>query len=383
MPLLLSRFLLEKGMIKNVWLRHETKKFEERSPLTPEQATILMEDGHHLYVERSPSRIFKDEEYESRGAIMVDTNSWKTEATEDTIILGLKELEDEDFYLTHRHIYFAHLYKGQVGALKTLKRFERGNGKLYDLEYLVDENQRRIAAFGVWAGFVGAALGVELWIRQQLGETTNDWNNIKPFKNEADLLDHYRALLQKVDRKPTSLVLGASGRCGKGAHDLLDKLGLSASLYGRKETASPNLHREILDHDILINTVLMTSKTEPFLTREQLDLERNLSVLSDVSCDPTGAFNPLPFYSDCTTMDRPAFSLDTQKRFDITAIDHLPSILPRESSEDFANQLFPHLRSFLKGEIKNTPWERSLTTFYKNMFNDDKQALETEKSLSL
>ncbi|MCP4914942.1 MAG: saccharopine dehydrogenase [Oligoflexia bacterium] len=365
-------------MIKNVWLRHETKKFEERSPLTPEQAAILIEDGHHLYVERSPSRIFKDEEYKAVGAHMVETNSWKTDATDDTIILGLKELEDEDFDLTHRHIYFAHLYKGQTGAKKTLKRFERGNGKLYDLEYLVDENQKRIAAFGVWAGFVGAALGVELWIRQQLGETTNDWNNIKPFKNEEELLSYYRSLLAKVDRKPKSLVLGARGRCGKGAHDLLNKLGLSASLYGRKETASENLYKEILDHDILINTVLMTSKTAPFLTRDQLDLERNLTVLSDVSCDPTGAFNPLPFYCDCTTMDLPAFSLDTEKRFDITAIDHLPSILPRESSEDFANQLFPYLRSFLKGEIKNTPWERSLTTFYKNMFIEEESLIVEE-----
>ena len=42
---------------------------------------------------------------------------------------------------------------------------------------------------------------------------------------------------------------------------------------------------------------------------------------------------------------------------DVTAIDNLPSLLPRESSEDFAAQLLPHLMSL--NEIETGVWEKA------------------------
>ena len=41
-----------------------------------------------------------------------------------------------------------------------LSRFAAGGGALLDLEYLVDGKGRRLAAFGFWAGYLGAALAV-------------------------------------------------------------------------------------------------------------------------------------------------------------------------------------------------------------------------------
>ena len=45
---------------------------------------------------------------------------------------------------------FGHAYKGQDGANKLLGKFKNGGGALYDLEYLLDKNNLRIAAFGYW-----------------------------------------------------------------------------------------------------------------------------------------------------------------------------------------------------------------------------------------
>jgi saccharopine dehydrogenase (NAD+, L-lysine-forming) len=41
----------------------------------------------------------------------------------------------------------------------------------------------------------------------------------------------------------------------------------------------------------------------PFLTRELLDKTegRRLSAITDVSCDPNSAFNPLPIYDSITS----------------------------------------------------------------------------------
>lgn len=49
--------------------------------------------------------------------------------------------------------------QGQDGDKALLSRFKNGSGTLYDLEFLVNENGRRVAAFGRAAGTVGMAIG--------------------------------------------------------------------------------------------------------------------------------------------------------------------------------------------------------------------------------
>ena len=73
--------------------------------------------------------------------------SWP-DVPQDHIIVGLKELPEESFPLKHTHVQFAHCYKGQGGWEEVLSRFVAGGGTLYDMEFLEDENKRRIAAFG-------------------------------------------------------------------------------------------------------------------------------------------------------------------------------------------------------------------------------------------
>jgi saccharopine dehydrogenase (NAD+, L-lysine-forming) len=351
-------------MAKTIWLRHETKQFEERSALTPEAAGTLKMLGHDVIVESSPTRCFSDEEFARVGCKIVPTNSWIKDAPTGAIILGLKELEDKDFPLTHRHIHFAHVYKGQDGAEKTLSRFIQGDGKLYDLEYLTNENGRRVAAFGVWAGFVGAGLGVRLWANQQLGINLNEKAPLSSAKNKEDFIMRVLKELDKVEKKPRVLVIGASGRCGKGAVKLLREVGIEPVCWTSKDTKNRGPISEILGFDLLINAAFIANKTLPFLNKDILKNERNLTAISDVGCDPTGPCNPLPIYSQSTTMDEPVLTLDKNNLLEITAIDHLPSLLPRESSEDFCDQLLPHLIDFLDNKIENSPWERALELFY-------------------
>jgi saccharopine dehydrogenase (NAD+, L-lysine-forming) len=79
------------------------------------------------------------------------------------IILGLKELDPEEFPLKHTHVQFAHCYKSQAGWEDVLGRFSRGGGTLLDLEFLVDDKGRRVAAFGFHAGFA-VRRGSSLWL---------------------------------------------------------------------------------------------------------------------------------------------------------------------------------------------------------------------------
>jgi saccharopine dehydrogenase (NAD+, L-lysine-forming) len=89
-------------------VRAETKPLEHRTAITPTIAKKLVDAGYTVNVEKSPLSIFPDSEYEGTGASLVPTGSW-TDAPSDHIVIGLKELPEEDFPLKHTvcHIDFS------------------------------------------------------------------------------------------------------------------------------------------------------------------------------------------------------------------------------------------------------------------------------------
>lgn len=83
-----------------IHLRAETKPLEHRAALTPTTAKALVDAGYRVHVERSPLSIFRDEEYAGTGVEMVETGSW-VDAPSESVVLGLKELPEEDWPLRH------------------------------------------------------------------------------------------------------------------------------------------------------------------------------------------------------------------------------------------------------------------------------------------
>ena len=198
-----------------LWLRAETRASERRAPLVPEDAARLVERGFEVTVEDSAQRVFPLADYAAAGCRTAPEGTW-CETDDDQYVLGLKELPEEPGELRHRHIFFGHCFKGQSGAQRLLARFRAGGGALLDLEYLTDERGRRLAAFGYWAGYVGAALAV-LHRRGVLTAPLRD-------TDRAALDGLLRASAQAA--APTSaLVIGALGRCGRGARDALATAG--------------------------------------------------------------------------------------------------------------------------------------------------------------
>ena len=93
------------------------------------------------------------------------------------------------------------------------------------------------------------------------------------------------------------------------------------------------------------------------------------------STNPT---NPVPLYSDGTTFTKPvsreiARDVDASKLpFDVVAIDHLPSLVPRESSEEFAGALLPHLG--MLAPTLTPVWQRA-----QNLFEEKLEAATGKK----
>lgn len=327
-------------MTTHIWLRAESKPMEERTALTPAAAKKLLEHGFKVTVEHCPQRAIDIEHYQQAGCNIVATGAW-LQAPEDAIILGLKELELDSFALTHNHIHFAHVYKDQSGWQQVLNRFNQGGGTLYDLEYLVDDNGRRVAAFGYWAGFAGAAVACQAWSAQQ---QQTSLTALSSSPSQKQLVESVSTQLAQTIIKPKALVIGAKGRSGQGAVKFFQAAGVDVTEWDLAETQQGGPFADILNFDILINCVYVQHKIPPFITSDMLDKPRRLSVICDVSCDPYGDYNPLPIYQKCTNFATPCMRLrDGENPLDLIAIDHLPSLLPVESSEDYCNQLLPHL----------------------------------------
>lgn len=337
--------------VQSLWLRCETKPAEHRSALTPTTAKKLIDAGFDITVERDPQRIFDDNEFEAVGCHMVNYHSWVL-APRTMPILGLKELDTPGPDLKHTHIQFAHCYKHQEGWVDVLGRFKRGGGKLYDLEFLEDENGRRVAAFGWHAGFAGAALGLLSLAEQLQGRRLGPQ---AAYPNEDELLKRTCAAVEVIrehrqDKRVTALVIGALGRCGRGAIDCLVKSGVQLDDVARwdlqETSAKSGPYQEIVDSDLFINCIYLSKKIPPFVDAallQQAGSNRRLGTIVDVSCDTTNPHNPIPIYSVNTTFERPTVGVPGVDGLEVISIDHLPTLLPRESSEAFSHDLLPSL----------------------------------------
>ena len=331
-------------------LRDEARFTERRAPITPTDAGTLLAAGHELWVEKSAKRIFSDTEYVAVGATLVDTGSW-VGAPLDRTILGLKELPPKPDALGHSFIHFAHLYKDQSGWQDEIARFVRGGGRHFDLEYL-SKNGRRTAAFGYWAGWMGAALAAwRFRARNHLPHVNlESFPSLSSFESREKVIE----ILKSFDASDCkALVIGAKGRSGSGAVEALKTAGFSVTEWDIAETRKLD-RTALMAHDVLVNCVLMTGPGLQLLSPSDLSsTDNHLSVISDVSCDPFSDFNPLPIYDRPTSWEDAFITLGENgqgKAVELTAIDNLPSLLPRESSEDFSAQLLPCLLNYPQGD---------------------------------
>ncbi len=346
----------------HLWVRAEQRENEDRVGLTPEGAAQLIARGIKVTVEHSAVRALPIEGYRAVGCEIAPENSWP-QAPLDAIIFGLKELPEDGTPLPHRHIMFGHAFKGQHSGKALLARFKAGGGTLYDLEYLVDEAGRRVAAFGYWAGYAGAAVTLKAWAAQQRGGLCGP---VGVYSGKDALVTELAAELDALEvGRPRAIVIGALGRVGTGAADLCAAVGVTVTKWDMAETASGGPFPQILDHDVFLNCIFARPGTPVFVPRTALAAPRKLSAIGDVACDPDSDYNPVPVYERATTWEAPVVRVAENPVLDVMAIDNLPSMLPVESSQDYATQLLPVLLTL--EDLSGGVWGRAKATFDAHM----------------
>ena len=90
--------------------------------------------------------------------------------------------------------------------------------------------------------------------------------------------------------------------------------------------------------------------------------------------DVTNPNNPFPFYNQITSFDKPTLTVEGAEGLEVVAIDHLPTLIPKESSEDFSNDLIAHLKHLKNVDFKNENpseedqvWTKARDLFHKKV----------------
>jgi saccharopine dehydrogenase (NAD+, L-lysine-forming) len=327
-----------RAMSQTFWLRAEAKKNEFRRALTPDSCEKIIQAGHKVIVEDWKDSIIPTEDYSKVGCEIVSEHSWVEDAPEEAIIIGLKALDDNIKTLRHTHIYFAHCYKDQDGWSDLLSKFKEGNGKIIDLEFMTDEKGKRTNAFGYWAGYVGSALGALFAKANDKDLAIKELRALRKFQDKSEFI---KFIQDHTTGTGEAIIIGRNGRSGCGASEFLNRIGWSTVGWDQIDTASGGPFKEILNFDLFVNCVLAMKPMPPFVTKQFIEkYNHNLKVIADVTCDPDSECNLIPLYTEATVINDPIkqVSLGPHPVY-LTAIDNLPSILPKESSFDFSSQL--------------------------------------------
>ena len=324
---------------KIIYLRSESNRNEKRTPITPVDCSKLSKNGFLIYVQKSPHRVYSDQEYEENGAIITDL-LWYEPIFQHGLIVGLKEFPELDKLAGHSHLFFSHSFKKQANSIAILNAFQTTQSKIYDFEYITDENHQRLLAFGEYSGFVGAVLGLLFYEHSFLPK-------LSPWASYEEMISSVN-VEKLLDSKIA--VIGPNGRCGTGVCKILNHFSIPFTPI-LKETDKSRL----TEFDIIYNCILLDSASkEAWLTCSTEFSKRVLLV--DVSCDPTKPNNPFPIYSEATSWTHPVYN-DPNKPLDVIAIDNMPSLLPRESSDYFSSLL---TKMFLSDDM---PIYRSIDSF--------------------
>ena len=318
---------------KIIYLRAEISKNELRTPLVPRDVATLVQAGFTVFVESCKNhRIYLDQEYSNLGIQVTNKPWYSDEFPKNTLILGIKGGFDLTQLSQHKHAYFSHSFGNQEGSADILKAFVQSKSQLYDLEFVTDQMGKRMLAFGERAGQMAAGLGIyQYFYKTVLGKDVQD---LQPWTSELEFMQEMTQYTSNIPKNVKIAVMGKNGRCGRGVCQFLDKMGFSYVGIDKNHTTS------LSEYDIIYNCILLGNVNAPlWLSVQDAEYEiQKPTVLVDVSCDVSKPNHPFrELYVETTSWKTPVKTVGPY--LDIIAIDNLPSLLPRESSDDFSRDL--------------------------------------------
>ena len=365
----------------------ETKTpVDNRVALSPKQVAELNKrfPEHEIVVQASDIRAFSDDEYRAEGVQVV------SQIEDCDILFGIKEAKIESLIPNKQYFFFGHIAKMQEYNRPLLQAFIQKHITFCDYEYLVDDNNIRVCAFGWWAGIVGV-----YYTLRGYGLKYKLYDLPKPDRRFS--LDKLLNALRSIELPKVKLMITGAGRVSQGAQYVLDIIG--AKKLAEKEYLSTDMvdslsycfadvdrlvkrkdggkfswndfTHHVKDYesdflrwarqtDVLICAHFWAPDAPVYLREEDLrGKDMRIRMIGDVTCDIKGSIkstvrpathaDPYYDYNPLTEQEEPAFS--SPDNISVMAVDTCPNALAMDTSEYFGRMLMENVFiPIMKGE---------------------------------
>jgi len=205
-------------------------QWERRTPLIPADIQELAQKTDlEFIVQSSDMRAYSDDEYRDVGL------SVATDLESCPVIIALKEVPADVLEADKTYVYFSHVIKGQASNMPLLQRALDLGCTIIDYEKIINDEGRRLIAFGNYAGLAGMI--DTLWsLGQRLAweGIANPFELLTQASQYADLAAAKAAISavgeiirsQGLPEQLVPLTMGISGygNVSKGAQEILDLL---------------------------------------------------------------------------------------------------------------------------------------------------------------
>ena len=366
----------------------ETKVPEDnRVALVPKQVAELNRQfpQHQIMVQASDIRAFSDDEYRAEGVEVVN------DVSDADVLFGIKEAKIESLIPNKHYFFFGHIAKMQEYNRPLLQAFMNKSITFSDYEYLVDENNERVCAFGWWAGVVGVYYTLR-------GYFLREGKDILPKPTKSFTLSELRNILTIVKLPKVKILITGNGRVAQGATYVMreccraEELSMEEFLSNepidhisfhraspeelvKHKDGKPYVRKHFREHpeeyvsdfikfakhaDIYIPCHYWDPKAPVYLEQDDFSkYDLPIKMIGDITCDICGsvkstvrpATHAEPYYdfNPVSKKEEPAFS--SPDNITVMAVDTCPNALAIDTSAYFGEMLTKHvLEPLLKGE---------------------------------
>lgn len=361
---------------------------DKRVPLTPDQCIEVQQKfpNVEVLVQPSPARSFPDYSYSKLGIKLNE------DLSECAILLGVKEVNIDEFIEGKMYLFFSHTIKKQPYNRRLLKMVLEKKIQLVDYEVLTNKEGFRIIGFGRFAGLVGAYNGLRAYgLRNRLFD-------LKPAHLCFDL-EEMLLHLNNIELPPLKIAITGDGRVAGGVLQIMEHLKftrLNAKEYLMEENTPKPVYAQLVPEnyvkrkkggnfnlmhffnhpgmyenafhpyakvtDLLIASAYWDPKAPVLFTPDEMKREDfRISVISDITCDIEGSIpstkkastidDPFYDYNPETGELEPAFS--STNNVSVQAVDNLPCELPKDASLDFGRNLIDKIFPSLLGDDRD------------------------------
>jgi len=370
----------------------EARVDENRTPFVPNQIQTLISNFPNLkiLVQPSKNRCFKNEDYSKAGAKIEE------DISQSDIIFGIKEVELSKLIENKTYLFFSHTSKVRhyinkatqdkaiIYKKELLKEVIKKKVTLIDYENIrnISGEAYRYLGFGRFAGIVGCYNTLNLYLKLQNKQ-------LLPRAFEINSYEKIKELISKQSFNKLKILQTGRGNVAKGSMEILKLANIkqiSINDYLKKKydeavfcnistreyieridnknfsyqdlILNPHKYRSkmknfLFDTDVLICGHYWDSRFPKFFSSNQINEFKNLKIIGDITCDINGA---IPTTIRSTSIAKPYYSIDINsmkeinlgnKGIAVMAVDNLPSELPRDSSEEFGDNLISEVLPYL------------------------------------